>query len=441
MNFARCMSFLAALFLAQSYAFAAFDSGSTGADGAFAPTGNTTVVLPPNGVLNYTSVSIPAGVTVRFKKNTANTPVTMLVSGNVSIAGIIDISGANSSDPSTAPYILGVSNKGGVGGPGGFDGGMGGRPEQNREGGWGYGPAGGRGGTVDCNQSHGGGGFASPGGAYCGDWWSPTYGSNSMLPLIGGSGGGGRVGGPFNYSPPGWGGGGGGGALLIVTSGNVNLTGKISAVGGSGNAGGGGAGGMVRIIGTGYSGSGSIDMGGGSWGGAGRSSIEVVPNAGSFSLSFLPTLAITSIGGAAVPTNPTGVGDVSVPVANGNPLDVMVSASGIPVGTVIKLTLNNNMGAVTTVNTSPLAGTLPASAATGSINIPSGATVLTASASYTLTLAQGEALKVYAEGERVEKVSLASVMGGDMQVTLITATGKEFVVPVAVLATLQAELG
>lgn len=204
---------------------------------------------------------------------------------------------------------------------------------------------------------------------------------------------------------------------------------------------------MVRVIAPAFSGGGAINVtsqttpGCNQFGGLGRSSIEVIPNSGAFNLALLPSLAITSIGGQAVPATPTGSGDVTAPLSLGNPLAVVVSASGIPLGSVVKLTLNNNSGTVTTANTSALAGTLQASTATGSINIPSGATVLTASASYTLTLAQGEALKVYAEGERVEKVSLASVMGGDMQVTLITATGKEFVVPVAVLATLQAELG
>src|SRR2546428_12637891 len=70
-----------------------FSSGSTGADGALAPTGNTTVPLPPDGVLNFTTVNIPAGVTVTFAKNAANTPVTMLATGDVTItpAGIFTV--------------------------------------------------------------------------------------------------------------------------------------------------------------------------------------------------------------------------------------------------------------------------------------------------------------------------------------------------------------
>src|SRR3989441_11751010 len=71
-----------------------FSSGSTGADGAFSPTANITVTLPPSGVVNYTTVNIPARVTVKFTRNTANTPVTVLASGDVTIAGTIDVSGA-----------------------------------------------------------------------------------------------------------------------------------------------------------------------------------------------------------------------------------------------------------------------------------------------------------------------------------------------------------
>ncbi len=70
----------------------AFVSGSTGALGPFSPTANTVVTLPTNGVLNYTTINIPAGVTVTFNKNVANTPVYMLASGDVNIAGTIDVS-------------------------------------------------------------------------------------------------------------------------------------------------------------------------------------------------------------------------------------------------------------------------------------------------------------------------------------------------------------
>ena len=74
----------------------AYDSGSTGVDGEFHPQVDTQVQLPPDGIFNYTTVTIPAGVTVTFAKNARNTPVTWLVSGDVSIEGTINLNGGNS---------------------------------------------------------------------------------------------------------------------------------------------------------------------------------------------------------------------------------------------------------------------------------------------------------------------------------------------------------
>jgi hypothetical protein len=159
---------------------------------------------------------------------------------------------------------------------------------------------------------------------------------------------------------------------------------------------------------------------------------------GSFDISAVPTLTITAIGGVPIAAN---AGDISLPLALGNPLQVDIAASGIPVGTVVKLTLTQPYGNPVNVNASALAGTVQASTASGSISIPSGATSLIASTTYSLTIAQGEALKVYAGGERVEKVSLASVLGDTMTVTLITGSGKEYVVPAAVLASVGLSQG
>src|SRR5882762_3331578 len=105
----------------------AFNSGSTGADGAFRPTVNTTLTLPPSGILNYTSVIIPVGVTVTYVRNVANTPVVILATGDVTISGTLNVSGSSAPGAGAA----GDGNAGddgipGLGGPGGFDGGRGG---------------------------------------------------------------------------------------------------------------------------------------------------------------------------------------------------------------------------------------------------------------------------------------------------------------------------
>lgn len=269
----------------------AFDSGSTGADGALAPAANSGVVeiqLPESGILNYTTVNIPVGVTLKFKRNTLNTPVVMLASGNVTIAGSIDIRGSHGAYVGTA----GDGNTAddglpGKGGPGGFDGGRGGsadpsqRPVEMR-GGSGLGPGGGKGGIEGGNGCANGRYYPSIGGgaghstigtegqASGGCGFNPpsavgrAYGNALLQPLIGGSGGGGGYGGS-NYS--GTGGGGGGGAILIASSGTMNITGVINADGGgsglvggtnSGAHGSGGSGGAVRLVATTLSGSATI---------------------------------------------------------------------------------------------------------------------------------------------------------------------------------------
>ena len=117
-------------------------SGSTGALGPFNPTSNTTVPLPPDGVLNYTTVNVASGVTVTFTPNAANTPIRLLATGDVTIDGTINLNGGDGQDASSAIML----NPGGLGGPGGFAGGNGGL-RGGGIGSAGKGPGGGPGGT------------------------------------------------------------------------------------------------------------------------------------------------------------------------------------------------------------------------------------------------------------------------------------------------------
>ena len=163
-----------------------FNSGSTGADGPFNPASNTTLTLPPSGVFNFTTINIPAGVTVTFTKNAANTPAILLATGNVTISGTINVSGGNG----------GPLGRPGAGGPGGFDGGPGGDGVTTALAGAGLGPGGAQAGT-GCAGS--GGSFGTAGtAASCGSPGvpGPTYGSPLLRPILGGSGGsGGSAGG------------------------------------------------------------------------------------------------------------------------------------------------------------------------------------------------------------------------------------------------------
>lgn len=95
----------------------AFSSGSTGALGALNATTNQTITLPADGILNYTTITVAAGVTVQFTANTLNTPVTMLATGDVTINGTIALNGqAGAGGSSTGAAVL----AGGNGGPGGY---------------------------------------------------------------------------------------------------------------------------------------------------------------------------------------------------------------------------------------------------------------------------------------------------------------------------------
>ena len=83
--------------------------GSDGADGALEVTENQTLTLPPDGIFNYTTVTIAEGATLTFERNALNTPAYLLATGDVTIAGTIDVLGK-----------VGSGLSGGKGGPAWF---------------------------------------------------------------------------------------------------------------------------------------------------------------------------------------------------------------------------------------------------------------------------------------------------------------------------------
>lgn len=431
-----------------------FNSGSTGADGAFNPTVNTTLALPPNGVFNFTTITIPAGVTVRFTRNAANTPVTLLANGDVTIAGAIDVSG--SPGGAGVQGATSLATNAGAGGPGGFDGGDGADGITSTTGGSGLGPGGGGGGVASCGG--GGGAFAALGAVTSCSTPGGAYGTPTLLPLVGGSGGGGG-GAPFGHT--GSGGGGGGGAFLIASSGTITFTGTLLARGGNGGssagccttgAGGGGSGGAIRLVATTIAGSGgSITVAGGSGGSQGQNGgagsigrirVEAFTNTatinfaqvpsidqpGTLALPNAPSLTITSVAGVAAPASPTGSysnPDVTLPANTANPMTIGLAASNIPVGTTVMVTVKPLDGAASSATSTPLAGTLAASTATASLTMPTNQpSVLSASATFTLAAVPGTGPPV-AQGEEVERVRVAAALGGPSQITYITKSGRE----------------
>ncbi len=370
-------------------AHAQVKSGSNGSDGAFNPTTNTVINMAdhPNGIYQYTSVTIPAGVSVSFIPNANNTPVVWLVQSNCVVNGNVNVNGQN-----------GNGTIGGAGGPGGWAGGSaGGNPTA------GQGPGGG-----GAGDDGSGGSFGTQGGA---NTTCPTcasagqvYGNSFLVPILGGSGGGGSGG---AYAS-----GGGGGGILIAASGSIQLNGQITASGGNGTFppgygayGTGGSGGGVRLVAPRFVGTGFVGAGGGSGrggilnGGAGRVRIDAFENSfggtivGVLSQGFqpiiLPTagqgaqLNITSVGGVPVSTSPTGgiaTPDAVLSAQRSTPIPIVVHCSNIPLNTQIAVSVKPANGATVSATGLNNTGTLASSTATVSINMPRGGGIIYATA-------------------------------------------------------------
>jgi len=394
---------------------AQINSGSNGSDGAFNPASSIVINMAdhPNGIYQYSSVTISNGVTVSFTPNANNTPVFWLVQSNVVINGKVDLSGQSLNNA-----------QGGLGGPGGGAGGNGGSgsyPIASS----GLGAGGGSPGYninpsnyVCAGQASFGtmGNQSGPSGPtnqfqYFQAAPGSVYGNNFLIPLLGGSGGGG-------YSSSG--GGGGGGAILIAANGSINITGVISANGGNGyissygntyGNGGGGSGGAIRLVAPIISGSGAQIYANGGAGfcgvgynsyyqywqanynsaGNGRirfdtyqnnfsgytsdaftqgSQFIIIPSAGQ-----LPQLTVTSVGGVVISASPTGVlstPDAVLSAQQNNPIPVVVSCANLPLNTQITVSVRPANGAAVSATGYNNTGTLSSSTATISITIPRG---------------------------------------------------------------------
>jgi hypothetical protein len=313
----------------------------------------------PDGIWNFTTIDIPAGVTIRFKRNAANTPVRWLATGDVTINGKIDLNGQTFGNRRVGDVTA-------LGGPGGFDGGPGGvrfDSSGSFAGKPGQGPAGGAPGTGENAQSGNG-------------QHSEAYGNIFLQPLIGGSGGGGSGSDSTTDGVPGAG---GGGAMLISSSRDITVNGTIQANGGllercCGNRGGSGAGGAVllradRILGTGkieavrngqpngaegteFARDGRIrleayfrEMSGANLVGA---VAQANPTANG-ELNFgAGELRIVSIAGQVVPQPPTGSRAVTdVVFSEAGPINIAVAAPGAPDGTRVIVRVTHETGILT----------------------------------------------------------------------------------------------
>jgi hypothetical protein len=369
-----------------------FNSGSTGADldltyttpGEYA----FDMTKKADGVWNFTTINIAAGVKVSFTKNAANTGVIWLATGDVNIAGEINLDGANG----TTDVARGNEAPGG---PGGFRGGRGGRRSDvsgSSAGTPGEGP---------------GGGAAAVGDSYAGGGQYSTAGSGGLSqPLLGGSGGGG------SGSVPGLdgvNGGGGGGAILVASSTTIRVNGSIHSRGGAAApsvcydcgmicclSGGGGSGGAIRLVANQIEGSGSIAaVGGGAGGGSGRIKTEAfvfgltnltnpvatedrpVP----ISLTNRGSIRITSIAGQVVVSPGGSTASPDVIFSQAGQITVNLATTNIPQGTRLTVRVATDGQAITALS-NPVDSAGNASA---TLTVPAGFGTIQAYAEYTVT--------------------------------------------------------
>ena len=406
-----------------------FTSGSTGADGAldFSGVAPGTIVIfdpaalrdPPldpegDSVYHFTTINIPADVTVRLRADVlGSAPVHWLATGAVQIDGTLDVSGEPGHPAETSAVFSPA-----VPGPGGFPGGIGARVGLACQ--PGFGPGGGF-----CSSQGNGGSYgtrASSGGT--------VYGNLFILPLTGGSGGGGANL-QSNSILPASGGGAGGGAILIASSVSITITGVITARGGAAgtlpmsapssrfNIGGPGSGGAVRLLAPIVTVEGTVTVAPGpqgrrtngaltgARGGNGRLRIEsetltvtgtLTPTSGPVFLVTLvpstvifttgigpgPTVRVVSVAGVAVPTDPTGSFTAPDLAINSTaPVTMVIAASNIPPGAVVTLTLLNENTGAQTVTSTALVGTLANSAATASATFSVGVTQVLVRSTFT----------------------------------------------------------
>jgi len=392
-----------------------------------------------------------------------NTPLTILAQTDITITGTpngsyvyFNVRGWDGRSPSgNAPSLAVI---GGLGGPGGFNGGdSGGGGAIPTDGNPGFGPAGGAAGR----QSAASAGF---GGAPA----QATALNPSLSPLTGGSGGGGGAGASgtpvsgCNPSYAGGSGGGGGGALLLAASNKVTIGGfaTIQAHGGAGasssnacGVGAGGAGGNVRIVAQEIAGTGQIWVNGANRGG---NTAPTAPGGyvrfesafltysgqitGAVGGSFVsvptaplpanqPQLRISSIGGEAAPAAPKA--SVSSPdITFQNPVGtvpLVVSASYVPAGTTVSIRVTPAIGSPTTATTTPLSGPVDDLSAQADVVLPPGAGVVTATATFNLSAQQQQALNgMRFDGELAQRMEVVTQPDGTSKTFVIARSGARF---------------
>ncbi|MDZ4388297.1 MAG: hypothetical protein U0974_01020 [Gemmatimonadales bacterium] len=129
----------------------------------------------------------------------------------------------------------------------------------------------------------------------------------------------------------------------------------------------------------------------------------------------------------------TGSADIVLPVDHPNPVQVVVVAANVPLGNTATITLTPATGNATSVVTTALDGSQAQSSASAQISIPDGPNTLLASVSFTVTEAQSVAFQGVTDGEPVREIRLLASVGEASRTVLVTASGREIVMPGALL--------
>lgn len=336
--------------------------GADGSDGALNITSSTTIdlALAPTGVWNganaapgkgvydpdkwavvfrYNSVTLNSAV-LTFSNHPSKAPVVWLVNGNVTITSSARIE-VNGNSPS--------GTSGGDGGPGGGPGSST-TPD---------GPGFGLGGAQT--------GVSTPGifsDSITGNPFKP-YGSPTLIPLVGGSGGH-RDGGT---------GGGGGGAILIAATGTLRIDGRIVSDGEWY----GGSGGGIRLCAASILGAGGLSAIGSDGASNGRIRIEAGTFTGALLSNPVPTTAvvpdpvvlwppadaatvrIVSVNAVPIPTTagaywPPAPPDMSLLAAAA--YDVIVETKNVPVTRKVRVKMTPRAGTATLTDATLVSGNL-----------------------------------------------------------------------------------
>jgi hypothetical protein len=411
---------------------------STGADGALDSASNCTIwatsqscyiQVPESGVLNFTTITIPANTYLYIRPNFKNTPVYLLAQGAVSIAGRIYL--FPNWDWIHHPSVATGTDYGWPG-AGGFYG--------ARLGGPGAGP--------------GGGLAAAAAAGGNGKWVGPL----SLVPIVGGSGGGSLS---TGY------GGGGGGAIVIASATSILLSSgaQINVNGGNPGAsqsyGGFGSGGAIRLVANSISVESGASLNASSGGGAesaGVIRLEAPYGALTFAGSANPTaslvysinetvipavrasLQIKSVGGYPVPANSGSrqdVADLLLPRAASDPINVVVEAAQVPVGTQVTLTVTPGIGVTTVPGT--LTGSTESSTATLQFSNASRTALSYLFVCATFSVPDTVPQPDQPPADRVARIRLEAAPGRPERVVFLRSDGSE-IDPARVPAVLQERL-